>query len=636
MSDRIAELEAKLESVRNTKEKIDLMNDLALELRFNDLQRASILSQTALELADQGFIKDQPYRTGKAKSLQNLGIFQSQLGFFDEALSLWEKSLLLYQLTGQYIEIAEVLNSCGKVYIYKGDYPNALAHHQRALNIAKEIGAKEIESISLNNLGFLYTQLGEYEKALQYLHQSLDMAEDLGNIREQADAFANCCACYFQLSNYSNALKFGKKSLELYRKIGARQGEADVNNLLGVVYQAQENYDEALNQNLLSMQISSEIGDRVGVIRILRTISFNYMQQGFTEPAITNLKHALAAAEEIHSKREQVYSHQALADIYKKTGNPDLAMLHNEQYNTLKETISEAVKHLESQEAIHQTETASKDVEAIQLKNIALQQEVSEHRQAEQALHIANEQLKNEINMHEDVIADLNAFSRMVAHDLKNPLTGLIGYASLLSKKFEDSTDIQALRYLEIITQTSFRINRIIEELLLLANVSKKAVEMVPLDMAAIVDEVIARLEYMISQNSAEIIKPSTWPTAIGYGPWVEELWANYISNAIKYGGIPPIITLGADVLPKGIIRFWVLDNGDGIIPDDQKKLFSPFTRLEDARSEGHGLGLSIVKRIIEKLGGTADVESKALPGEGSKFSFTLPISRNESKGVSA
>ncbi len=638
MSERIAELEARLESGMDTREKIDTMNDLALELRFRDLDRAITLSQTASELSEQGFVKDQPYRAGKAKSLHNLGIFQTQLGIYDQALSLLDKSLLLYELTNQKKEIAGVLNSCGRVYFYLSDYPNALDHHLRALNIAKDINAKDVEAICLNNLGLLYTHLGEYEKALTNLHQSLDLAEKLGDIHEQADAFANCCACYFQLGEYMNSLKFGKKSLDLYQTIGARKGEAEVLNTLGLVYQAQGNYDEALNNVLLSMQINAEIGDRFGVTRVLRNASYIYMLQGLSEPAITSLKRALSIAEEIRSKREQVYCHQALADIYKKNGMFNYALVHVEQYHTLKESLfnEEADKRLKRQEVIRQPENAHKDVEDFQLKNVALQQEVSERRQTEQAYRIANEQLRNEIAERERLISDLNAFSHMVAHDLKNPLTGLIGYASLLSSRLGDAADIQALRYLEIINQTSFRMNRIIEDLLLLANVREKIVEMTPMDMSAIVEEAIARLEYLISQNEAEIIKPSTWPTANGYGPWVEELWANYISNGIKYGGIPPRITLGADVLPKGIVRFWVLDNGDGISEDDQKKLFSPFTRLEEERAEGHGLGLSIVKRIIEKLGGTAGVESKGLPGEGSKFFFTLPISMNEAKGAKA
>jgi two-component system sensor histidine kinase/response regulator len=109
---------------------------------------------------------------------------------------------------------------------------------------------------------------------------------------------------------------------------------------------------------------------------------------------------------------------------------------------------------------------------------------------------------------------------------------------------------------------------------------------------------------------------------ALGYGPWIEEVWANYLSNAMKYGGRPPRLELSADTM-DGKVRFRVRDNGPGLTPEQQARLFTPFTRLHQARATGQGLGLSIVRRIMEKLGGEAWVESE--PGKGSTFGFTLP-----------
>ena len=74
-----------------------------------------------------------------------------------------------------------------------------------------------------------------------------------------------------------------------------------------------------------------------------------------------------------------------------------------------------------------------------------------------------------------------------------------------------------------------------------------------------------------------------------------------------------------------GFVRFWVQDNGDGIRTEEQPRLFNAFTRLEQARARGHGLGLSIVKRIVERLNGEVGIASPGLPGQGSTFYFTLP-----------
>jgi signal transduction histidine kinase len=76
---------------------------------------------------------------------------------------------------------------------------------------------------------------------------------------------------------------------------------------------------------------------------------------------------------------------------------------------------------------------------------------------------------------------------------------------------------------------------------------------------------------------------------------------------------------------PDGTVRFWVHDNGSGLTPEAEKRLFVPFERLDQTRATGYGLGLSIVRRIVEKMGGQASVKSGGGSGQGSIFSFTLP-----------
>ncbi len=218
---------------------------------------------------------------------------------------------------------------------------------------------------------------------------------------------------------------------------------------------------------------------------------------------------------------------------------------------------------------------------------------------------------------------ELDAFAHTVAHGLRNPLAVIISTGRVLNihhgPKLED--EIQEL--LGMITRTAFKMSRIIDELLLLAEVRKAKTKATRLDMSAIVADAQQRLAELIETNQVEISLPDTWPVALGYAPWIEEVWTNYISNAIKYGGQPPRLELGATRQMDGMIRFWVHDNGPGLTSQDQEPLFTPFTRLDQVRATGHGLGLSIVKRILEKLDGQVGVKSE--PGQGSLFYFTLP-----------
>lgn len=233
-------------------------------------------------------------------------------------------------------------------------------------------------------------------------------------------------------------------------------------------------------------------------------------------------------------------------------------------------------------------------------------------------LEQANDQLKTQNG-------ELDAFAHTVAHDLKTPLGGIIGYAEILHEELEEDVldMVEARDLANKVVNLSLKSASIVNELLLLSSVRRQEIETNPINMASVVEASLQRLAQPIQEHAPTFIIPTEWPTAVGYAPWLEEVWTNYISNAIKYGGRPCEITLGADILATDHIQFWVQDNGPGLTADQQAQLFTEFSRLHQTKIQGHGLGLSIVRRIIDKLGGSVWVTSTV--GEGSRFHFTLP-----------
>jgi PAS domain S-box-containing protein len=238
----------------------------------------------------------------------------------------------------------------------------------------------------------------------------------------------------------------------------------------------------------------------------------------------------------------------------------------------------------------------------------------------------------HDVTEHQRLIQELDAYAHTVAHDLKNPLANLISYAELLRVALGDQLGREFQEELSRISALSQKLASIVDSLLLLASVrQQEQVTGEPLDMALIVAEAQSRLAVLIEETQAEIVTPEKWPAAVGYAPWVEEIWVNYISNAIKYGENPPHIEIGADPQADGeVLRFWVRDNGSGLTPEQAAQIFTPFVQLNQVKATGYGLGLSIVQRIAEKLGGTVGVESQ--PGQGSLFFFTLPKATTEEK----
>jgi signal transduction histidine kinase len=233
------------------------------------------------------------------------------------------------------------------------------------------------------------------------------------------------------------------------------------------------------------------------------------------------------------------------------------------------------------------------------------------------------------------MIKELESFTHTVAHDLKNPLGLVLAYANLLQQDIGVMPEETLREYATKMFNGGVKMRTIIEELLLLAQTRYGEVQPVPIDMQPLVEAARWRLLTVNSEAQPEVRLPHFWPAALGYAPWIEEVWFNYLSNALKYGGQPPQIELGADIRPDAQIRFWVRDNGPGLTRDQIGKLFAPFTQLGQVSSRGHGLGLSIVRHIVEKLGGEVGVES--VPGQGCLFYFTLPpvrVTDQEQAGV--
>jgi two-component system, sensor histidine kinase and response regulator len=222
------------------------------------------------------------------------------------------------------------------------------------------------------------------------------------------------------------------------------------------------------------------------------------------------------------------------------------------------------------------------------------------------------------------LLDELDAFAHTVAHDLKNPIAVLSMRAQLLRALWDTADDAKLLQHVVELEKNTDWLNNIVEELLLLAGVRRQTISPRRVDMAAVITEALGRVEHLTLRSHAQVEQPAAWPAALGHGPWIVEIWTNYLSNAVKYGGSPPAIRLGADVVPeRARVRFWVQDNGAGLTPEQQATLFQPFARVTETRVKGHGLGLSIVRRIAEKLAGSAGVESQ--PGAGSRFWFELP-----------
>lgn len=228
------------------------------------------------------------------------------------------------------------------------------------------------------------------------------------------------------------------------------------------------------------------------------------------------------------------------------------------------------------------------------------------------------------------LIEDLQSFSYAVAHDLKQPLAVFSTSLGLLEHYIKMHDEERTTRRLAQMTDIVVKMSETIDALILLSQIREtNDVTFSTIDTHQLVHAVCLQLADNINTHQATIYISDEMPTAYGYLPWVEQIWINFLTNALKYGGTPPHVEIGAAMQDKNSAYFWVKDNGKGLSPEEREHIFLPFARLNQDRKEGHGLGLAIVSTIVRKLGGEVRVEST--PGEGSIFGFILPVTDKQS-----
>ena len=298
--------------------------------------------------------------------------------------------------------------------------------------------------------------------------------------------------------------------------------------------------------------------------------------------------------------------------------------------------------------------------------------DITDRKQIEEELRQAHALLAEHAGQLESVVAErteelvasnhqLEAFVYTIAHDLRAPLRSMKTFSNILLEDESGALSPKGQDYALRINKSARFMDALLNDLLAFSRISQQKVDLTPVDLGPIVQEVQARLQSELQENNGRIEINGAWPSVLAHSPTLNQVLYNLVSNGLKFArpNVSPLIRIWAEevnaplepkpistpaareketaqlnvhgelppakkesALPSRNVRIWVEDNGIGIAPQYQEQIFRVFIRLESNLYQGTGIGLAIVQTGIERMGGRVGVEST--PGQGSRFWFEL------------
>jgi len=219
--------------------------------------------------------------------------------------------------------------------------------------------------------------------------------------------------------------------------------------------------------------------------------------------------------------------------------------------------------------------------------------------------------------------SQLEAFVYTIAHDLRAPLRAMQGFSTMLAEEVGPNASTTARDYLQRISRSAKFMDSLLMDLLSFSRVSQQRMDLTPVSLQSVIEATLAELGQEIQSRNGMIQTVPPLPGVLAHEQTLAHVLINLITNALKFmpPGVAPQVRIRAEE-HNGRVRVWVEDNGLGIAPEHQEQIFRIFRRLHAEQYPGTGIGLAIVHRGIERMGGKVGVESK--PGEGSRFWFEL------------
>lgn len=557
-------------------------------------------------------------KNGIAVTCNFLGMTYHNQENYNQALNHHIKGLKHFQFIKDTAGIATSLHHIASNYDKQKNFESALHYYSQALKMRELIGDKQGEAFSLSRLGNVYVALNQLDSALIYYNKALKIQHILADKQGETTSLKELAKLKFKQNKSAETLLFGLQGLQLAEEIKAKKEMQEISEILAQVYENQNDWKNALkyyknfklySDSLFNKQRSEEIGkleaqrefDKKEQTRIIEQNQRNLAhekqlarQNWIIATVLSVLIAILVITILLFWNNRQKHQHNLILQIKQEeiiAQNEEL-LAFQEQVATQRDELLEKNQVIESQN--HRLVIYSQQLETL----------VAERTQQLQTSY-----------------KELDTFLYRSSHDLRRPLTTIMGLNQILQISTQDTALLDLCRKTNITAQNMDKMLRKLQFISELSNDEEKELEEV--DLTIFVHKILAEFKMMISTKNIEIeFLNQISPFLHLRGDVFYAILYNLIENSIIFSYATKAWVKIEIIQSTDYREIKISDNAGGIVEQYQAHIFDMYVRANE-NSQGNGLGLYVVKKAAEKLQGKVFCES--LPGEGSIFTIQIP-----------
>lgn len=531
------------------------------------------------------------------------------------------------------------------LYFYLGNYEYSIKHAITCYRLADSIKAHHIAAPAAAFIGLCYSEMGQLESAVPWLDKSLRVATEHRDTIGAADAHRIFTNLYSAQKQYQTAEKHLKQSQTLYQQKHNANGVAACFLQQAVILQNQKKFysSEYFAKKAVDFYVS--INNKIGLKDAYPIIIKSYIGQKKLRLAQDLASYLLEDALDKKEKALQVTTLDLLSDIYYLQGKYKKAYDTNKHYHILKDSLL----NLKSIQNVQNIQTSYLLEE--QEKNLAEQMRKKEYESAKKRfilwfmllltsalgafgilvyrnrMQSIKDKARKEQKENQRKTEELQAFNYTVSHDLKAPLTNAEHFITLIEARQNRQEDFG--EYLTHFKKLIADMRQMIDGIGAYSQADGVVLSLQPIDTNALLSYVVEHLAPLYP-HAPTAVQWETLPPLHGDPLLLRQVLTNLIENALKFTqNIPnPAIRITGQRTSQSV-HFQIQDNGIGFAPQAAERIFSLFHSAHPKGiSKGSGIGLAIVKRIIERHKGKVWAESQGV-GKGATFFLNLPVQEN-------